>query len=74
MKALILSLLLVGSVTQAADSCPRYCNPEKSKPCGAGCISKDLTCRKDWTTSCVGVRENKKVGYSTPKFVSQRPE
>lgn len=73
MKKLILLVLLVGSVGQAADNCPRYCNPEKSKPCGAGCISKDLVCRKDWTTSCVGIKPSESKGYATPKFVTTRP-
>jgi hypothetical protein len=53
-KVLITSLVLIGSVAEA--NCTRYCNPEKSKPCGKSCISKDFTCHKTVTTACAGKR------------------
>ena len=75
MRSLILALCLIGSGAHAADSCPRYCNPEVSKPCGAACISKDRTCRKPWTTSCVGVRpDSSGPAYEKPKFVTEVPK
>ena len=53
-----------------------YCNPEKSKPCGGGCISIEKTCRKSWTISKVGINPNKggKKGYTNPKFVTEAPK
>ncbi len=41
--AIILATVLVSFNVSAA---PRQCNPEKSKPCGKSCISKDLKCHK----------------------------
>ena len=76
MKSLILTLgLLLASTSSAAPSA--YCNPEKSKPCGKGCISLTKTCRTPWTTAVAGVNPNKgssKQGYETPKFVEKAPE
>ena len=60
MKALILGSLLIFSINANAE-CARYCNPEKSKPCGKGCISKDYTCHKPVTTSCAGKRGDSKT-------------
>jgi hypothetical protein len=75
MKAVIMSLVFMSSVASYAASCPRYCNPEVSKPCGASCISKDRACHKPWTTSCVGINPNhRKPVYAEPKFVSENPE
>jgi hypothetical protein len=52
-----------------------YCNPERSKPCGGGCISLDKQCRTSWTTAKSGVNPNKagKKAYSTPTFVDKAP-
>jgi hypothetical protein len=84
MKSVIMSLILLASTQCMAfdllpkaygATCARYCNPAKSKPCGAGCITLDKTCRKSWTTSCVGERPKEaKVGYDKPKFVNQAPK
>ena len=58
----------------SAAQCSRYCNPEVSKPCGQGCITKDFTCRKSWTTACVGVKpKTAKPGYENPKHVDTVP-
>jgi hypothetical protein len=52
-----------------------YCNPERSKPCGGGCISLDKTCRKSWTTSKVGINPNQGPGkgYANPTYVKSVP-
>ena len=73
MKLFITAGILLASLTAHAT---RYCNPEVSKPCGAGCISKDLVCRKPWTTSKVGISPNKngKKGYANPQFVEVAPK
>ena len=57
-----------------AKECSRYCNPAKSKPCGRGCISKSLNCRKSWTTACVGIRENVKPKGTKPKHTEMAPD
>jgi len=64
--------LTIASVSANAQS---YCNPERSKPCGNGCISLVKTCRTSWTTSKIGINPNKagKKGYETPKFVEKVP-
>lgn len=71
MKTILLTLVLLGSGSAFAQECSRMCNPEKSKPCGNGCISKHLMCTKSWTTACVGTKElQKKKTYAEPKHVN----
>lgn len=67
----ILSILLSSIVSNAQG----YCNPERSKPCGNGCISLNKTCRTSWTTMKVGINPNKssKKGYDKPQFVEKAP-
>lgn len=74
-KAIVFIVFSFVSVSFAAENCSRYCHPDRSKPCGSSCIAKDLTCRKSWTTACVGVNPNKggKPGYENPKKVYSRP-
>ena len=50
------------SAVADAKTCIKYCNPEVSRPCGDGCISKDLNCKKSWTRACVGINPNKGSG------------
>jgi hypothetical protein len=45
-----LLLALATPFTAHADTV-RHCNPEKSKPCGMSCISKQFTCHKATTTA-----------------------
>jgi hypothetical protein len=71
--ALVIALLFSAHFSNAAD-CPRYCDPAKSKPCGASCISNDRQCHKSWTTSCVGVRPSGGKVFETPKFMTERPK
>jgi hypothetical protein len=65
--------LLMAQVSMAGPSA--YCNPERSKPCGKGCIGLTKTCRTPWTTAVSGVNPNKssKKGYETPKYVESAP-
>lgn len=73
LKFLVLAAVLVSSVAQAKPTA--YCHPERSKPCGKGCISLDKTCRKPWTTAVSGVRPaSTKPGFENPKFVENAPE
>ena len=58
-KALIVSIVFLAATPVLAE-CTRYCNPEKSKPCGKSCISKDFTCHKPVTTACSGTRPDSK--------------
>lgn len=61
----------------AAESCSRYCNPERSKPCGNACIPLQNNCRKSWTTACVGERPASERGgkvYANPTKVDKAPE
>ncbi len=52
-----------------------YCNPERSKPCGMGCIQLHKTCRKSWTTAVSGERPaSAKPGYANPKYVEVAPD
>lgn len=80
MKFSILAAIIMISglvaTARGAESCKRYCNPDVSKPCGASCIPKDNYCRKNWTTSCAGVRPDREKGrvYDKPAFVSERPK
>ncbi len=69
----IIAVLLGIQVLAGAET---YCNPERSKPCGAGCITLEKTCRKPWTTSKVGINPNSssKKGYEKPEFVTVRPK
>lgn len=67
------ALVVLSANAQGADVCSKYCNPERSKPCGNSCIPKANSCRKTWTTACVGERpESAKPSY-TPKHVNQAP-
>ena len=65
MKMFLIALVSIVSLNANAD-CTRYCNPEKSKPCGKGCISKEFTCHKPVTTSCSGTKPGKKQAFYTP--------
>lgn len=59
---------------QTGRQCSTYCNPEKSQPCGSGCISKFKRCRTSWTTACSGIREQEESKhYSNPEHVNQPP-
>jgi hypothetical protein len=44
--------------------CSQYCHPDRSKPCGGGCISKYKTCRTSWTTACSGERPKSETSKS----------
>lgn len=73
MKYVVLAIALVASTAVAKPS--HYCNPERSKPCGGGCIALAKTCRKPWTTAVSGVRpESSLPGFANPKFVENAPE
>lgn len=52
------------------------CNPELSTPCGKGCIPKDKSCHKPWTTSKVGVRTSSGKTYlpTEVKYVEKAPD
>ena len=65
-KNLLVAAVLLQGVSALAADCTRYCNPEKSKPCGKSCIAKDFTCHKPVTTACVGKRPDKKAWQYTP--------
>lgn len=52
MKSLLLATALI--LASATSAQARTCNPEKSKPCGNGCISKSFTCHKTSTSSVSG--------------------
>lgn len=69
---IIITVLLSAHLSNAAG----YCNPERSKPCGNGCISLNKQCRTPWTTKKVGVNPNKssKPVYDKPKFVEKAPK
>ena len=74
MKYILTIALLMQGFGASAQICTKYCNPEKSKPCGNACIPKDNQCRKDWTTACVGIRPaTAKQSYATPKHVNKAP-
>lgn len=62
-KFLMIAVLSLVSIQASAD-CTRYCNPEKSKPCGKSCISKDFTCHKPVTTACSGKKPTKTSFYT----------
>ena len=73
MKLFIATLAMLHSLNASATT---YCNPDRSKPCGGGCISLEKTCRKSWTTSKVGINPNKGAGkgYENPVFVTEKPK
>lgn len=70
---LITGLLLVSTVAMSAPT--KYCNPEKSKPCGNACISLTKQCRTPWTTAVSGIRPASEKGksFSSPKYVEKAP-
>ena len=74
-KSLLMIAIAIGLSAASEAMAVSYCNPERSKPCGAGCIGLDKTCRTSWTTSKSGINPNKssKPGYATPKFVDKAP-
>jgi len=65
MKMFLISAIALVSL-QANAECTRYCNPEKSKPCGKSCISKDFQCHKPVTTACSGTKPGKGQALYTP--------
>lgn len=71
MKQMILATIVALVSLQANAECTRYCNPEKSKPCGKSCISKDFQCHKPVTTACSGEKPKKQAFY-TPSEGEQR--
>lgn len=73
MKTLALALLIAS--TGHAQTPTAYCHPDRSKPCGMGCIPKAKNCRKSWTTAVSGIRPTTagKI-YENPKFVSEPPK
>ena len=76
MIRLIMALaILVASVAQADNGCTKMCDPAKSRPCGRSCINKDLNCKYDWATTCSGVKEDQKQGFSADqvKHVDKAP-
>jgi hypothetical protein len=61
--------------TAKAETCSRYCDPARSRPCGKSCIPKDNNCTKDWTTACVGKRpESAAINFENPKHVDKAPQ
>ena len=75
--ALYASLYALISVAYAPVSLAQtaYCNPERSKPCGMGCIQLHKTCRKSWTTAVSGERPaSAKPGYDKPEYVKEPPK
>lgn len=68
---IIITVLLSAALSNAGG----YCNPERSKPCGNGCIALYKQCRTPWTTMKVGVNPNKssKPVYANPKLVEKAP-
>ena len=70
---LITGLLLASTVAMSAPT--KYCNPEKSKPCGNACISLTKQCRTPWTTAVSGIRPASEKGksFSSPKYVEKAP-
>lgn len=73
MKKLIIASVLFCLNAAGAPVCSKYCNPDRSKPCGNACIPKENSCRKAWTTACVGDKPKaSKVSY-TPKHVDKAP-
>lgn len=81
MRFLIPALFVLFAFTSAkvfaAESCSRYCNPERSKPCGGACIPLANNCRKSWTTACSGERPASERGgkvYANPTKVDKAPE
>lgn len=67
-SSLIVAMMLLGGFqvsAQTSNTCSNYCNPEKSKPCGGGCIGLAKSCRTSWTTACSGIRPG---GGSGPVF------
>lgn len=54
---IVLASMVLASLAHAADPVgTRYCNPEKSKPCGNACISKAFTCHKGPGLAKAGTR------------------
>jgi hypothetical protein len=75
-KLLVIGAMLASLDLAMSETVIKYCNPEKSKPCGQACIPKASLCRKSWTTNKVGIRPKSEKGQSfeTPKFVSEVPK
>lgn len=63
MKSLILVLVMLGAGTVNASDV-RYCNPERSKPCGNSCIQKSFSCTKAPGIAVAGIRPG--AAKSTP--------
>jgi len=74
-KVLIYMALVIAMHFTSKAFAVTYCNPDRSKPCGAGCIPLDKQCRTSWTTAKSGINPNKagKKAYATPKFVDKAP-
>ena len=67
----VYALMLLSLSAVAAADCLKYCNPEVSKPCGRGCISKAINCHIPWTVACSGIRPggSSKPTYESPKKI-----
>lgn len=68
-----LIIMVAASISKAAEV--KYCNPERSKPCGHGCIPLAKQCHVPWTTSKVGINPNKGSGpvYANPTYQETAP-
>lgn len=64
MKSLVLVLVMFGASGAVHASNVRYCNPERSKPCGNSCIQKSFTCTKAPGIAVAGIRPG--AAKSTP--------
>lgn len=68
-------LITLAALTSKAATTTKYCNPDKSKPCGKGCIPLAKQCHVPWTTSKVGINPNKGSGpvYANPTYQETAP-
>lgn len=70
--AMLCAILAFALFTAAAhaETCTKYCNPERSRPCGNACVALGSSCHKPTTTACVGARTKKvSQNYTNPKHV-----
>ena len=69
----VLTLMFTLSANAKPAGCLKECDPEVSKPCGKGCIARELDCHKPTTRACFGEKgkSTKKV-YAEPKYVESK--